>query len=398
MPPDGSIDAYGHGPSAVRYFRSAYLAKPVIYVQEEDEWRSLAPGGHVQHSPGRLPESVLSQVFEIDEAQAWELINEIRLQRAAATAERDNRGDPSLARRDTLLGIAGLVIALHYLLLAAAMAVFLRFRESPLDASAAVAGGALDVAGLLLMATGLAVAGVAFLGGWVRKATGARWGVLVAAVGALARTVAGSLTESVSVVGVVLAPLIGLALVVPLLLVAGAYASDHSGVPRRSFHERNALFHRAARWLAAFAGLALVGDVLMSRLGSGIGSVIATEVSTLVSDVLWLAAMWIAVHAFAEAAGRSDRSAERAPLPPEDLAQVLATRDHSLSNSAVFYLASAGFIVVTWAIWLGAGWPAAGAPGAYAWLRTAVGASEMVAGVLAVMALRRSRLTAVLGG
>lgn len=56
------------------YYKSRFLPGPIIYAQEDDLWRSYAPGGVIGQHSGAIPETTLRQVEEIGEAQAEELI------------------------------------------------------------------------------------------------------------------------------------------------------------------------------------------------------------------------------------------------------------------------------------------------------------------------------------
>ena len=64
------------------YLKSKYLPEPVVYVQEDTEWRSYPPGGSVTQSAGRIPASMLAGLEPMDpfEAEAW-----IERRRADAT-------------------------------------------------------------------------------------------------------------------------------------------------------------------------------------------------------------------------------------------------------------------------------------------------------------------------
>jgi len=58
----------------IRYYKSRYLADPIVYVHEEDRWSSYAPAGEVRQARGEIPESILAQTVEIHRAEADLLI------------------------------------------------------------------------------------------------------------------------------------------------------------------------------------------------------------------------------------------------------------------------------------------------------------------------------------
>ena len=64
------------------YLKSKFLPEPVVYVQEDTEWRSYAPGGSVTQSAGRIPASMLAGLEPVDPFEAQGLI-ERRLADAA---------------------------------------------------------------------------------------------------------------------------------------------------------------------------------------------------------------------------------------------------------------------------------------------------------------------------
>jgi hypothetical protein len=53
------------------YYRPALGDSAVLYVQEEDLWQSYAPGGvRLKKGCGPIPETTLTRLTEIDEAEA----------------------------------------------------------------------------------------------------------------------------------------------------------------------------------------------------------------------------------------------------------------------------------------------------------------------------------------
>jgi len=79
-----------------KYYKSRYLDKPAVYVQEEGQWRAYAPRGVLQRSTGLIPEVILAQTVEISQDQADTLIaimraeaERIRVERAEAARSAD---------------------------------------------------------------------------------------------------------------------------------------------------------------------------------------------------------------------------------------------------------------------------------------------------------------------
>lgn len=71
LSPRASTAYYGVMP---RYYKSRYLADPIVYVQEDDRWSSYAPAGVIRQSRGELSESILAQTVEIGRTEADSLI------------------------------------------------------------------------------------------------------------------------------------------------------------------------------------------------------------------------------------------------------------------------------------------------------------------------------------
>jgi hypothetical protein len=67
--------------SVSQYYRSKFLADPVVYVQDKGEWRSYALGGVICEHDGNIPESIMGRVQSMDEREARTLIEE-RLEEA----------------------------------------------------------------------------------------------------------------------------------------------------------------------------------------------------------------------------------------------------------------------------------------------------------------------------
>lgn len=57
------------------YFKSKYLAEPVIYVQDEDDWRSYGLGGRITKSAGIIPPNLLAGLEPLGRLDAEELID-----------------------------------------------------------------------------------------------------------------------------------------------------------------------------------------------------------------------------------------------------------------------------------------------------------------------------------
>ena len=57
-----------------RYYRSRFLAYPVVYIQKDDTWRSYGRGGETRKVKGEIPEHILKYVTEITQAEAEALI------------------------------------------------------------------------------------------------------------------------------------------------------------------------------------------------------------------------------------------------------------------------------------------------------------------------------------
>lgn len=57
-----------------RFYKSRYLAQPVVYVQEDGRWSSYAPAGVIREARGTMPANILNQVDEIGKAEADALI------------------------------------------------------------------------------------------------------------------------------------------------------------------------------------------------------------------------------------------------------------------------------------------------------------------------------------
>jgi hypothetical protein len=105
MPSDENSRSQETGSPGVRYYKSRYFLNPAVYVQEEGQWRSYGPGGIIRQSAGTISETVMSQIEEIGQSEAEELIR-VRLAEAekleAQTAERDQ------AKEDVARGPSGL--------------------------------------------------------------------------------------------------------------------------------------------------------------------------------------------------------------------------------------------------------------------------------------------------
>jgi hypothetical protein len=57
-----------------RFFKSRYLSDPIVYSQDDETWRSYAPGGVVHESAGAIPEFILANAAEVPEEEVRELI------------------------------------------------------------------------------------------------------------------------------------------------------------------------------------------------------------------------------------------------------------------------------------------------------------------------------------
>jgi hypothetical protein len=79
------------------YYKSRFLPDPIIYAQEDDQWRSYAPGGVVGQHGGTIPETTLRQIEEVGGDQVQELIK-LRLSEA-------EKGE--IERTEAALGHAG---------------------------------------------------------------------------------------------------------------------------------------------------------------------------------------------------------------------------------------------------------------------------------------------------
>ena len=78
------------------YLKSKFLPEPVVYVQEDTEWRSYPPGGSATRSAGRIPASMLAGLEPMDPLEAEGSIERRRAdaaeaQRQAGQAERKSR-------------------------------------------------------------------------------------------------------------------------------------------------------------------------------------------------------------------------------------------------------------------------------------------------------------------
>ena len=71
-----------------KYYKSRYVDKPVVYVQEEGQWRAYAPRGVLQRSTGLIPEVILAQTVEISQDQAETLIGVMRAEAERIRVER----------------------------------------------------------------------------------------------------------------------------------------------------------------------------------------------------------------------------------------------------------------------------------------------------------------------
>lgn len=72
------------------YYKSLYLADPVVYVQEDGSWRSYARGGIVTESIGAIPVSVLAQCEKIGPSEAEDLIARRVTEAREAALQRDD--------------------------------------------------------------------------------------------------------------------------------------------------------------------------------------------------------------------------------------------------------------------------------------------------------------------
>lgn len=82
--------------SAVRYYTSRHTESPVVYVQEEGQWRIYADGKVIRESAGTIPSPMLTQSEEISQGQAERLIE---LGRAKAERSQADRAEAELAKR-----------------------------------------------------------------------------------------------------------------------------------------------------------------------------------------------------------------------------------------------------------------------------------------------------------
>ena len=71
-----------------RYYKSRNLNHPVVYVQEEGQWRGYAPGGVLQRSTGSIPEVILAQTVEITQDQAEMLLRIMRAETERIESQR----------------------------------------------------------------------------------------------------------------------------------------------------------------------------------------------------------------------------------------------------------------------------------------------------------------------
>jgi hypothetical protein len=118
--------------SAVRYYTSRHTENPVVYVQEEGQWRIYADGKVIRESAGAIPGAMLAQSEEISQGQAQSVIE---LGGAKAERSQAERAETELAKRKdeesellktALRFTAGLVPAIGV-----SVGAFFAFRLSP---------------------------------------------------------------------------------------------------------------------------------------------------------------------------------------------------------------------------------------------------------------------------
>jgi hypothetical protein len=94
------------------YLKSKFLPEPVVYVQEDTEWRSYAPGGSVTQSAGRIPAGTLALLEAMDPVEAEGLIRNRRGEAAKAQlqAGRAERESGSSRTVNLALRYSGIVL------------------------------------------------------------------------------------------------------------------------------------------------------------------------------------------------------------------------------------------------------------------------------------------------
>jgi hypothetical protein len=94
------------------YLKSKFLSEPVVYVQDDTEWRSYPPGGGVTQSAGRIPASMLAGLepmgaFEAERLIERRLAGAAEAQRQARQAERKSSSSRTV---DLVLRYLGIVL------------------------------------------------------------------------------------------------------------------------------------------------------------------------------------------------------------------------------------------------------------------------------------------------
>jgi hypothetical protein len=60
----------------ITYYKSRYLLNRVVYVQEDDRWKSYAAGGVIRESPGEIPEFIRNNIEEVPAEEVQHLIRQ----------------------------------------------------------------------------------------------------------------------------------------------------------------------------------------------------------------------------------------------------------------------------------------------------------------------------------
>ena len=94
----------------ITYYKSRYLSSPVVYVQQDDTWKSYGPGGIVRKSSGQLPDYILQGVEEVPLEQVEELIRGYTATAKRVEAERGQQPAVSGIGGWLVLPIIGLVL------------------------------------------------------------------------------------------------------------------------------------------------------------------------------------------------------------------------------------------------------------------------------------------------
>jgi hypothetical protein len=72
----------------ITYFKSRFLAQPIVYVEQDGGWKSYAPSGVIRQNSGPLPDFIRQSVDEVPLAEAIDLIHAYEAAAERAEAER----------------------------------------------------------------------------------------------------------------------------------------------------------------------------------------------------------------------------------------------------------------------------------------------------------------------